>query len=51
MALISALRRQRKTDACEFYASLISMVSSKPARATYGDSVSKNNFFSNVQKS
>ena len=40
--LIPALGRQRQTDLCEFEASLVYTVSSRTARATQRNSVSKN---------
>jgi hypothetical protein len=39
--LISALRRQRQADICEFEGSLIYRVSSKSARGTHRNPVSK----------
>ena len=41
MPLISALRRQRQEDLCEFKASLVYTMSSRTARATERDSFKK----------
>ena len=41
MPLIPALRRQRQEDLCEFEAKLIYRVSSRTARATYRETLSR----------
>jgi hypothetical protein len=43
MLLVPALRRQRQSDLSEFEASLVYRVSSRTARATQRDPVSKTN--------
>ena len=42
MLLVPVLRRLRQVDLCEFKASLVYKMSSKTARATQRNSVSKN---------
>ena len=41
MPLIPALRRQKQVDLCEFYASLVNRVSSRTARVTRRNPVSR----------
>ena len=51
MPLIPALGRQRQADLCEFKASLVYIVSSRPARATQGNPVLENKKMKKRRKS